>query len=49
MTAEPRKRTRFILNFEPTPSCEDPVRALRALLKRALRDWGLRCTHAIED
>jgi len=37
-------KTRFIITLEPTNDCTDPLKALRELLKRALRSWGLRCT-----
>jgi hypothetical protein len=33
---------RFILTLRPTPQCADPIKALRALLKAALRRHGLR-------
>jgi hypothetical protein len=33
----------YIVHLVPTPDCTDPVKALRELLKRALRSWGLRC------
>jgi hypothetical protein len=33
----------FIVHLAPTADCADPVKALRELLKRALRSWGLRC------
>lgn len=33
---------KFILVLQPTPGVE-PIRALRALLKVALRRFGLRC------
>jgi hypothetical protein len=36
-------RSTFIVHLVPTPDCTDPVKALRELLKRALRSWGLRC------
>jgi hypothetical protein len=36
-------RPTFIVHLAPTPDCADPVKALRELLKRALRSWGLRC------
>ena len=37
-------RPTFILHFRPEAHCEDHIKALRATLKRALRDYGLRCT-----
>jgi hypothetical protein len=39
MTARPT----YIVHLQPTPDCTDPTKALRELLKRALRSWGLRC------
>jgi hypothetical protein len=36
-------RPTFVVHLVPTPDCTDPVKALRELLKRALRSWGLRC------
>jgi hypothetical protein len=33
----------FTVTLRPLPGC-DGVRALRALLKRALRTYGLKCT-----
>jgi hypothetical protein len=35
--------TKFIVELTPTPDCTDPIKALRELLKRALRSWGLKC------
>ena len=32
----------FVIHLRPEPDCTDPVKALRELLKRALRSWGLR-------
>jgi hypothetical protein len=40
-------RPRFVLTLEAAPD-RDPVHALRALLKVALRRFGLRCTDARE-
>jgi hypothetical protein len=37
------ERPTFVVHFRPEPDCADPIKALRALLKRALRSWGLRC------
>jgi hypothetical protein len=39
----PDDRQIFIIKLRPTPDCTDPIKALRELLKRALRSWGLRC------
>jgi hypothetical protein len=38
-----RERQTFIITLTPTPDCTNPIGALRELLKRALRSWGLRC------
>lgn len=35
----------IVLYLVPMPSDVPVARRLRALLKRALRDWGLKCTH----
>ena len=43
-----RERRTFIIHLTPTPDCTSPIGALRELLKRALRSWGLRCTHVSE-
>jgi hypothetical protein len=40
----PVDRPTFILHLRPEAHCEDHIKALRATLKRALRDYGLRCT-----
>jgi hypothetical protein len=49
-TAKPAAdRPIFILELRPEPGCVDPVRALRALLKLALRRLGLRCVSAHES
>jgi hypothetical protein len=36
-------RRTFIVHLTPEPDCTVPIKALRELLKRALRTWGLRC------
>jgi hypothetical protein len=36
-------RPGFVVHLVPEPDCTDPIKALRELLKRALRSWGLRC------
>ena len=41
-----RERPTYIIHLQPTPTCEEPIKALRRLLKLALRSLGLRCTHA---
>jgi hypothetical protein len=50
-SSEPAKdgRPTFTLVLRPEPDVADPVRALRALLKFALRRHGLRCTSAREE
>ena len=37
-------RQTYVLHLRPEKHCLDPIRALRAVLKRSLRDHGLRCT-----
>lgn len=49
MTSKPGDPQRFILTLEPLPDVDDPIRSLRALLKRALRSHGLRCIDAREE
>lgn len=39
-------RPTFLLTFRPEPGVDNPIRALRALLKMALRRHGLRCVSA---
>jgi hypothetical protein len=47
--ASPQDRGRtFVLRLRAEPRVSDPIRALRALLKVALRRFGLRCTDAVE-
>jgi hypothetical protein len=36
----------YVLTLPPLPDCRDPMRQVRWLLKRALRDHGLRCVSA---
>jgi hypothetical protein len=36
-------RPTYIVHLRPEPYCRDSIKALRQLLKRALRDWGLKC------
>jgi hypothetical protein len=38
----------FVLRLRAEPHLTDPIRSLRALLKAALRRYGLRCLEAIE-
>jgi hypothetical protein len=48
-TTKPAKeRPTFVLELRPEPGV-DPVLALRALIKAALRRYGLRCISATED
>ena len=37
-------RQTFVVHLRPEKHCLDPIRALRATLKNALRSHGLRCT-----
>jgi hypothetical protein len=41
---EPDHVPAYRLVLRPTSQCADPIRALRHLLKRALRTYGLKCT-----
>jgi hypothetical protein len=36
-------RPTFIVHLRPETRCRDPIKALRAVLKRALRDHEMRC------
>jgi hypothetical protein len=47
MTRE-RSPTTFVVTLKPTIAGIDGIRALRAVLKFALRRFGLRCTSARE-
>ena len=38
----------FVVTLVVKPSADDPIRALRGLLKVALRRYGLRCIEARE-
>jgi hypothetical protein len=50
MTTTPAKdRPTFTITLRPEPGVDDPVRALRAVLKNMLRRHGLRCLSAQED
>jgi hypothetical protein len=40
-------RPTFIVHFRPEPGVDDPIRALRLLLKTASRRYGLRCVNAV--
>jgi hypothetical protein len=37
------QRPTYIVHLRPEPDCTDSIKALGELLKRALRNWGLRC------
>jgi hypothetical protein len=41
-TKAPRRQ--FVLTLRQTPSCDDPIRSLRHILKYALRAQFMRCT-----
>jgi hypothetical protein len=43
--SQPLPKPRFTVTLEAPPTADDPdgVRRLRRFLKRAWRDWGLRC------
>jgi hypothetical protein len=51
-SSKPRARTQttFIVTFAPCTGIDDAyaIRSLRALLKAALRRYGLRCLEAVE-
>jgi len=49
MTPSTTGRTTFVLVFRPEPECADPIRALRWLLKAALRQHGLKCVSAHQN
>ena len=38
----------FTIKLRPLPHCSDPIKALRALLKLALRRFGLRAVEVSE-
>jgi hypothetical protein len=42
MSRESKSRPCFEIRLRPEPHCADSIRALRQLLKVALRRWGLR-------
>ena len=44
-----KDRPTFVITLRPERNIADPIRALRALLKSALRRHGLRCTSAREE
>jgi hypothetical protein len=43
------ERPTFVVHLRPEADCTDPIKALRELLKRALRNWGLRCIDCREE
>jgi hypothetical protein len=45
----PIERPTFVVYLRPEPDCSDPIKALRELLKRALRSWGLRCVYLSQN
>jgi hypothetical protein len=45
---KPAARPTFILQFKPEPHCSDPTRAVRRLLKIALRRFALRAVSVEE-
>jgi hypothetical protein len=42
------ERPVFVVTLRPEKHCLEPVRALRAVLKLALRSHGLRCVEVVE-
>jgi hypothetical protein len=42
--AQPERDRIFMLTLVAKPGCDDPIRAIRWLLKVALRRFQLRCT-----
>jgi hypothetical protein len=44
-----KDRPVYILKLRPEPQVVDPVRALRAVLKRLLRQHGFKCITVYED
>jgi hypothetical protein len=43
------KRPEFVVHFRAEKDCADPVKALRQLLKRAWRSFGLKCIKVSEE
>jgi hypothetical protein len=39
----------FVIKLRPLPHVVDPIKALRGLLKTALRRFGLQCTEVQEE
>ena len=48
-TPTPPARPSFVITLRAEPTCSDPTKALRRLLKIALRRFGLRCTSIATD
>ena len=48
MSRDPLPRPCYRILLRPEPRCADPVRALRQLLKAALRQWKLRAVSVSE-
>jgi hypothetical protein len=46
---EPESSRVSTLKLRPLPLCPDPIKALRSLLKIALRRFELRCVDCIEE
>ena len=42
------QRPVYRIDLRPEPDVERPILALRAFLKCALRQWGLKCLRAVE-
>jgi hypothetical protein len=45
---KPSGRVVYTIRLRPLPRCIDPIKALRALLKLALRRFGLRAVEVSE-
>jgi len=48
MSSEADKRPVFVVRFRPEPHVADAVHSLRAVLKVALRHFGLKCVGCTE-
>jgi hypothetical protein len=44
-----QKPTKYVVTLQPLANVTDPIKALRALLKRALRSYGLKCISLREE
>jgi hypothetical protein len=49
ITTPAKARPTFTLTLRAEPGVDDPIRALRAVVKAALRRHGLRCISAVEN